>query len=145
MLTPTLMTPEHYRHMEQVYLKAPINKFYNLTIEVSEAQAAISMVVKEHHFHLGGSMHGAMYFKMLDDAAFFAVASIVPDNFILTASFDVHFLKPVTEGRIGAVGTVKYRSKSTFIAHATLYDQEQQEVAIGTGTFRRSKMPWPKV
>jgi acyl-coenzyme A thioesterase PaaI-like protein len=41
---------------------------------------------------------GSVYFKMLDDAAFFAVNSIVEDVFVYTVSLNVQLLRPVASG-----------------------------------------------
>jgi acyl-coenzyme A thioesterase PaaI-like protein len=43
-----------------------------------------SGVVLPHH-HSIHAVHGSVYFKALDDAAFFAVNSLVEDVFVLTA------------------------------------------------------------
>ena len=42
--------------------------------------------------------------KALDDSAFFAANSIETEVFLLTISFHVHLIKPVSEGRIMAYG-----------------------------------------
>ena len=77
---------------------------------------------------------------MLDDAAYFAVSSVVKDCFMLTSSFNINILRPVSKGKLTAVGTVRYKSSSLFTAEAKLYNQEGKEVAFGTGNFARSKM-----
>ena len=46
------------------------------------------------------------YFKLLDDAAFFAVHSIVTDVFVLTTSFNINLIRPVSSGVITAKGKV---------------------------------------
>ena len=35
-------------------------------------------------------MHGSVYFKALDDAAYFAVSSLVTDYLLVTVSFNLH-------------------------------------------------------
>ena len=35
-------------------------------------------------FHTAGAAHGTLFFKMLDDAAFYAANSLVTDRFLLT-------------------------------------------------------------
>ena len=46
-----------------------------------------------------GAAHGTLYFKMLDDAAFYAANSLVSDRFLLTTAFNLHFTKPMQRGR----------------------------------------------
>jgi acyl-coenzyme A thioesterase PaaI-like protein len=74
----------------------------------------------------------------MDDAAFFAVNSLVKDYFALTASFTVYFLRPISTGEMRAVGRVAHRSRRQFIAEAELFDSEGNAIGLGSGTFVRS-------
>lgn len=118
-----------------MYLAAPVNRLYEPTLEVTKGEAVITMAVKEAYFHAAGSMHGSVAFKALDDAAYFAVNSLVPDEFVVTASFHVHFLRPVKEGLLTARGRVVSRSRKHHVAEAVLLDERGREVARGSGTF----------
>ena len=81
------MNNKHYRALEKMYLLGPINAIYSPNIEISARKATISIEVKPEYFHALGSMHGAVYFKLLDDSAAFAVASINDKHPMFTASF----------------------------------------------------------
>lgn len=61
-------------------------------------------------------------FFALDNAAFFAVNSLVEDVFVLTISFTTYITRPVSEGVVKAIGKVVYRNRSQFIAESILYD-----------------------
>ena len=103
---------EHYRRLERMYKSAPTNAYYEPEMEVSEGQAVITIHVQEKFFHAAGAVHGATYFKALDDAAFFAVNSIMEDVFPLTVSFNIYLVRPVTEGVLRSIGRVVQRSRS---------------------------------
>lgn len=125
-----------------MYLKANVNQmiFDTTTCKISDGQAEIGLVVSEKYFHALGAIHGSVYFKLLDDAAYFAVSSIVEDAFVLTTSFNINLLRPATKGIIRSLGKVKYKSKNLFVAEATLYNEDDKEIAIGTGNFSKSKV-----
>ena len=72
-----------------MYLSAPINKYYSPSIDISEGQALIGISVRDDFFHAADAIHGSIYFKALDDAAYFAVKSVVQDYFVLTVSFNI--------------------------------------------------------
>jgi len=74
----------------------------------------------------------------MDDAAYFAVSSVVQEVFIVTSSFQLNLLRPVTGGTLKAVGTLRSRSKQLFVAEATLYNERGKEVAFGTGQFMKT-------
>ncbi|PKV48692.1 uncharacterized protein (TIGR00369 family) [Aquimarina sp. MAR_2010_214] len=136
------MNPEHYSKLERMYLQANINTalYDTTTVKISEGLAQIELEISEKYFHALGAIHGSVYFKLLDDAAFFAVNSIVKDVFVLTTSFNINLIRPVDKGIITAVGKIKFKSRSLFVAESTLYNQDGKEIAFGTGNFAKSKI-----
>jgi uncharacterized protein (TIGR00369 family) len=132
---------EHYRCLESMYAAAPINDYYNPTMKVSEGRATIEIEVLEKHHHAAGAMHGSVYFKMLDDAAFFASNSFETDVFVLTTSFTIYLTRPVSAGRLRSVGRVVNRNKTQFISESIVYDSQGNEIGRGNGIFVRSKIP----
>jgi uncharacterized protein (TIGR00369 family) len=131
---------EHFRKLERMYAKAPINEYFKPTLRISEGEAHLEMEIRSDFFHTAGSLHGSVYFKALDDSAFFAVNSLVDDCFVLTTSFTTHITRPVTEGTITAVGKVVSQSKRLFVAEARMWDSNQKLIASGSGTFLRSNV-----
>ncbi|MHC4446031.1 MAG: PaaI family thioesterase [Planctomycetota bacterium] len=129
---------EHYRKLERMYASGPINKYYASRMQVSAGRAEVIMPVRPDFFHTAGAIHGAVYFKMLDDAAFFAVNSLVDDVFMLTVSFNVYFTRPISKGEMKATGRVVHRSRRLFVAESVVVDSEDQEIGRGSGTFMRS-------
>ena len=108
-------------------------------IEVGSSTARINWTIQSNFHHAAGSLHGSVYFKLLDDAAFFAVQSEVTDVFVVTYSFNIQLIRPVKEGEIVAEGKVRFRSRELFTAESTLYDQRGREIAFGTGNFAKSR------
>jgi uncharacterized protein (TIGR00369 family) len=99
------------------------------------------MEVRRDFYHAANAAHGALYFKALDDAAFFAVNSLVADVFVLTVSLNAYLIRPVSEGEIRAVGQVVHRSRRMYVAESQLYDSADREIARGSGTFVPSDIP----
>jgi uncharacterized protein (TIGR00369 family) len=124
-----------------MYLAAPINAFYRPRIDVSDSEATIEIEVSEKLFHAADAVHGSVYFKVLDDAAFFAVNSLEREVFVLTTSFTTYLTRPVSAGTLRSVGRVVDRNRSQFIADAIAYNSDDQEVGRGTGIFVRGKYP----
>jgi uncharacterized protein (TIGR00369 family) len=130
---------EHYRRLERLYHQANVQQLFSgSSISVSHSRAEITIPVAPLYFHGANAVHGSVYFKLLDDAAYFAVASVVQDVFIVTSSFQLSLLRPVTGGTLKAVGSLRSRSKQLFVAEATLYNEKGKEVAFGTGQFMKT-------
>ncbi|UCG81714.1 MAG: PaaI family thioesterase [Desulfobacterales bacterium] len=132
---------EHYRKLERMYASGPVNEYYAPKIRVGQGRAEVIVPVRQDFFHAAGAVHGSVYFKALDDAAFFAVNSLVKDVFVLTVSFNVYLIRPISEGEIKATGRVIHRSRRLFLAEAELVDSKDREIGRGSGTFMRSTMP----
>jgi len=132
----------HFRKLERMYLSARVNNhLYNgITIKISDQKAELTLKVEEKFFHAANAIHGSVYFKMLDDAAFFAVNSIVKDVFVYTVSFNVQLLRPVSSGIIKSIGELKFKSSNLFIADSTLHDENNKLVGRGSGNFMKSKI-----
>lgn len=124
-----------------MYAGAPVNEYFRPVMRVAQGAAEISIAVRKDFYHAAGAVHGVVYFKLLDDAAFFAANSLVHDVFVLTVTFNTFLTRPVTEGEMQATGRVVHQSKSLIIADAEVRDAEGRQLARGTGTFMRSKIP----
>ena len=133
--------PEHFRHLERMYLtRANINDYFRPAITIGDGEAEVRIEVDPKFFHAAGAVHGSVYFKAMDDAAFFAANSVVEDVFVLKTSFNIHLLRPVTEGTLIATGTVVSATKNLLIADAELKDEKGRLLGRGTGSFMRSRM-----
>jgi uncharacterized protein (TIGR00369 family) len=138
MLDSAMSNEDHYRKLERMYLSAPVNEFYAPEIHISEGQAQVMIPVRRDFFHAADAVHGAVYFKLLDDSSFFAANSLVEDVFVLTVSYNVYFTRPVYEGVMKATGKVVQASRRLIIAESIVVDSEEREIARGSGTFLRS-------
>lgn len=132
----------HFRALEALYAAAPINQLFESVLEIPEPGIArIRFQVDARFFHAAGAAHGTSYFKMLDDAAFYAANSLITDRFLLTTQFNLLLTKPLSEGPVVAEGRWVSGQRRVFVAEARLVDASGEEVARGTGTFMRSRIP----
>lgn len=132
------MNETHFRKLERMYQRAPINEDEGTTLTVSEGAATLDAPISSESYHPLGAVHGAVYFKALDDAAFFAANSLVKDVFVLTTNFNLHLERPVSEGTIHAEGRVVNDNPNQLIAEAVAHDDAGNELARGSGTFQKS-------
>ena len=131
---------EHHRKLERMYAVAPINQYFKPTLQIESGRSELRIDVRQDFHHTAGAMHGVVYFKAMDDAAFFAANSLVEDVFVLTATFEIEFLRPVITGQIRAVAEVTEQTARRIYATAELYDAQNQLVGRGRGEFARSKI-----
>ena len=132
---------EHHRKLERLYANAPVSQWYGATIAIADGQAEVRLAIRPEFYHAAHAVHGSVYFRALDDAAFFAVNSRVRDVLVLTVSFTVHFARPVTSGEVRAVGRLLHGSGRLFLAEADLFDSGGKLLGRGTGVFTQSAIP----
>ena len=128
------------RALEALYASAPINRLFESRLAIAGGRADRRSASRSSgdSFHAAGAAHGTLYFKMLDDAAFYAANSLVSDRFLLTTAFNLHFTKPMKDGEASAEGRWISGRRRVFVAEARIVDADGEECARGTGTFLRS-------
>lgn len=131
----------HHRALESLYAAAPINRLFSSTLEITGAGVSrIRFTIDASVFHAAGAAHGTSYFKMLDDAAFYAANSLVTDRFLLTTQFNLLLTRSLGEGPAVAEGRWVSGERRVMVAEARLIDSHGEEVARGTGTFMKSRI-----
>ncbi|HEV2569911.1 PaaI family thioesterase [Sphingomonas sp.] len=141
-MPPEAGAQAHFRALESLYAAAPINALFPSRLEIpEEGLARITFEVGEQVHHAAGAVHGTSYFKMLDDAAFYAANSKVTDRFLLTTAFNLLFTRPMVAGPVVAEGRWISGQRRVFVADARLIGPDGEEAARGTGTFMRSRIP----
>ena len=132
----------HFRALESLYRQAAINRLFKSDIEIVEPGfVRISFDVEPRSHHAAGAAHGTLYFKMMDDAAFYACNSMVSDRFLLTTAFNLVFTRPMKTGPVIAEGRWVSGKRRVFVGEARLILPDGEEAARGTGTFMRSSIP----
>ncbi|HEX8620434.1 MAG TPA: PaaI family thioesterase [Allosphingosinicella sp.] len=132
----------HFRALESLYRHAPVNGLFESRLEIVERGfARITFEIAEGLYHAAGAAHGTLYFKMMDDAAFYACNSLVTDRFLLTTAFNLLFTRPLRAGRATVEGRWASGKRRVFVGEARLIDSDGQLAASGTGTFMRSHIP----
>lgn len=132
---------EHFDRLIRLFQSAPINKgiFKNSSIDLAEGKAEYLFKVDQSFFHGANALHGAIYFKLLDDAAYFAAATLITDHFLVTKSYEVHFVRPVHLELLIAKGQVIEKDEHEIKAASEIFNEQGKLVAKGEGVFVRSK------
>lgn len=131
---------DHFQRLIRLYEKAPIHNFYQgIKMTLEDKKATITLPIDTRYFHGGMAVHGSVYFKLLDDAAYFACQTQIHDYFILTANFNISLRRPITSGIITAIGEFESMNETVIIGKSTLVDENGKICGTGTGEFMKSK------
>ena len=103
--------------------------------EVRAGHAELFIDIEPFHLNGNGTLHGGMYATLIDNAMGFAVADLTKVR-IATTQMNVHFLAPISGGRITCVAEVVHRTRRTATAEAKVRAADGTLLAMGTGAFR---------
>ena len=78
------MNKKHFQKIVKGYTSAPINNLYKPTMKLELGKCEIQIEILKKFHHSANSLHGSVYFKMLDDAAWGAANSYIEDVFLFT-------------------------------------------------------------
>ena len=74
------------------YLNHPMHQGLSLNVSLTNGTATLSIIAHKEICNLVGTLHGSYYFKMMDDACFFAALSLKKHHFVATANFNINYL-----------------------------------------------------
>jgi uncharacterized protein (TIGR00369 family) len=103
--------------------------------KVEPGRAVLHIDVQDHHLNGNGTLHGGVYASLIDNAMGISVLSKVGLR-AATIQMDTRFLGPVSAGRITCHAEVLHRTRRMATVQGSVYDEEENLVAMGTGTFR---------
>lgn len=103
--------------------------------EVRPGRATLFIEVAPFHLNGNGTLHGGVYAALIDNAMGFAVAALAQVR-IATTQMNVHFLAPISAGRITCTAAVLHRTRRTATAEAQVRDADGNLLALGTAAFR---------
>ena len=130
----------HLRALETLYDSAPVNGLFRSTLALPEAgRSEIRFNVSPEVYHAAGAAHGTLYFKMLDDAAFYAANGLVSDRFLLTTAFNLHFTKPMKDGEARAEGRWVSGKRRVFVAEASILAGSRSLIRCGGSRRGRTR------
>ena len=134
------MNKKHFKNIINVYSNAPINQLFKPKMKVSLGQCEIEMKISKNFHHSANSFLGSIYFKMLDDAAYFASQTHEKEFFLYTVNFEVNFIKTVSKEVIISKGKLLKKSSNKLISKAMLYGCNGEEIGYGKGIFVKSNI-----
>ena len=132
------MNDDFYQSLISIYNSAPINITYKPKMTIKKESATISVSVSKQHFHAANYLHGSAIFKLLDDAAYFSAQSVEQNYFLVTASFNSHFIRPINSGILIGHGTVIESTKTQIFADSHIENEDGKIIAKGSGIFMKS-------
>jgi len=103
-LSETALTPEKLSRLREGMTRIPYAHLLGINFEDATGGAAtVSMSARPELERFGGIMHGGALASLADTASAFAVlTTLEPGEQTVTVDLTLHYLRPVTEGKLTA-------------------------------------------
>jgi uncharacterized protein (TIGR00369 family) len=106
------------------------------------AEEAIIEGAFRREFSQGSVLHGGLVATLIDSAcACAALARTYPEAYVTTIALQVTYLRPVTHGRIRAVGRCVRAGGHVIFCDADVFDEDGE--LVGNGLAQMIRMPVP--
>jgi uncharacterized protein (TIGR00369 family) len=101
------------------------------------------VVVDEDHKQPAGLVHGGVYASIAESLASLGTAwAVIPDGRMATGmSNQTSFLRPITDGTIHAVATVKHRGRTTWVWEVEMSDDHNRLCVLTRMTIAVRPLP----
>jgi acyl-CoA thioesterase len=96
----------------------------------------VSLELSDRLKQFYGYVHGGALSGLLDSCIAVAInRQLEPGEGAYTVALDIHFLRPVSDGRLWGEGRVVQKGQKLVIGQGEIKDDQGQLVAFGTATF----------
>ncbi|MGM9928459.1 MAG: PaaI family thioesterase [Bacillus sp. (in: firmicutes)] len=131
------MIKESFEQAKSIYLDSPFNNLIGITIEeFTEEQVVYSLLVTEKHMNVNGTLHGGVYFTMLDTTVG-ALARVKAGYPVVTINMNINYFSAVMKGEtIKAFAKILREGRNIIAAEGELVKEDGEIAAKATGTFK---------
>jgi uncharacterized protein (TIGR00369 family) len=133
------LSADETARLRETFAQVPYVRLLGLEFVRAERGAAtFALEVREELTRMGGIAHGGALASLLDTAAACAVHTLLdPAARTVTVDLTVHFLRPVSAGRVRARARVLREGRRILIISAEATDQNGLLVATAITTYVR--------
>jgi acyl-CoA thioesterase len=126
----------YFAILRDAFHEAPITKFVRQTMEIpGPGTVTITLHPDPRHHHGAARVHGGVLGLVLDNAGFFACATMTDGYWVATAEYKVNLLETVADEEVVATGRVLRKGRHLVHAEMEATSAAGVKVAVGLGTY----------
>jgi uncharacterized protein (TIGR00369 family) len=131
------LDPEKLSRARAAFASVPYAKFLGLELgDMSQGQVSVHLQVRDELLQNLGVVHGGAVASLIDTASAFAVLSQIElHERVTTTDLTIHYLRPVTSGRITAIARVVRGGRRLFVLAVEVTDDREKLVATAVTSY----------
>ena len=136
-MTVPALSPEEMARLRRAFDAVPYARLLGIElVSAARGEATLALEAREELLRMGGIMHGGAVASLLDTAAAFAALTLPgASECTVTVDLNVHFLRPVSDGRVQALARVLREGHRVAIITVEAVDLEGRLIAVATTTY----------
>ena len=121
----------------EAFKSVPYAKLLGLELEeIGDGQARINLEVRAELKQNQDVVHGGAIASLIDTAAAFAVLTKIElDERVTTTDLTIHYLRPVTSGRMSARARIVRGGRRLFVLSVDVFDPDDLLIATAVTTY----------
>ena len=131
------LDPAKLERAREAFARVPYARFLGLELgEVTAGEAAIHLTVRDELKQFQGVVHGGAVASLIDTASAFAVLTqIEVHERVTTTDLTIHYLRPITEGRMTATARMVRAGRRLFVLSIEVRNDRNVLVATAVTTY----------
>ena len=131
------LDPQKIERARAAFASVPYAKFLGLRLgDIHQGQVSIHLDVRDELKHHQGVVHGGAIASLIDTASAFAVLTQIDINErITTTDLTIHYLRPITSGRMTATARVVRGGRRLFVLSVEVANDAGALVATAVTTY----------
>jgi uncharacterized protein (TIGR00369 family) len=123
--------------IHEAFASVPYAKFLGLELgEMKPGEASLHLEVRDELRQNQGVVHGGAVASLIDTASAFAVVTqLEPNERVTTTDLTIHYLRPVTAGRLTATARTVRAGRRLFVLSVEVRDNQQKLIATAVTTY----------
>ncbi len=116
---------------------APFYRWSGMEIaDAEDGSVTLALELADHHLNIQGLAHGGVIATLADAAMSLSLRSALePGRRHVSVEIGVHYLRPVTRGRVRAIGRAVRIGREIAYAQADVLDANDRLLARADGTY----------
>ena len=129
--------PQKLKRAQTAFASVPYAKFLGLQLgEIKVGEVSIYLEVRDELRQNQGVVHGGAIASLIDTASAFAVLTQIDlDERVTTTDLTIHYLRPVTNGRMTATARLIRGGRRLFVLSVDVLNEANDLVATAVTTY----------
>ena len=136
-MSESALDEDRWQRIREAFATVPYAQLIGLELgEMKPGEANLYLDVRDQLKQNQGVVHGGAVASLIDTAAAFAVVTkIESGERVTTSDLTIHYLRPITSGRLRAIARIVRGGRRLFVLSVEVWNDQQVLVATAVTSY----------